>query len=130
MSESSRAFQLDAPSSAAAAGAGRGGKAAPSGGGGSVPFYRLFAFADGADAALMSLGALGAVANGAALPLMTVLFGRLIDAFGGAATTRDVVGRVSGVSLEFVYLAVASAAASFVRKCSPPTPHRHRAPPY
>jgi len=130
MSESSRAFQLDAPSSSAAgAGAGpaRGGKAGPSGG--SVPFYRLFAFADGADAALMSLGALGAVANGAALPLMTVLFGRLIDAFGGAATTRDVVGRVSGVSLEFVYLAVASAAASFLRKCSPPTPHRHRAPP-
>ncbi|OEL38322.1 hypothetical protein BAE44_0000660 [Dichanthelium oligosanthes] len=126
MSESSRAFQLDAPSSAAGAGDhGRGGgKAGPSGagtsGGGSVPFYRLFAFADGADAALMSLGALGAVANGAALPLMTVLFGRLIHAFGGAATTRGVVARVSGVSLQFVYLAVASAAASFVRKCSPP----------
>ncbi|RLN29684.1 ABC transporter B family member 21 [Panicum miliaceum] len=114
MSESSRAFQLDAPSSSAVgAGAGRGGKAGPSGAGVSVPFFRLFAFADGADAALMSLGALGAVANGAALPLMTVLFGRLIDAFGGAAATRDVVGRVSGVSLEFVYLAVASAAASF-----------------
>ncbi|PAN17166.1 hypothetical protein PAHAL_3G110300 [Panicum hallii] len=120
MSESSRAFQLDGPSSSAVGtGDGRGGKAGPSGAGGtsggSVPFYRLFAFADGADAALMSLGALGAVANGAALPLMTVLFGRLIDAFGGAATTRDVVGRVSGVSLEFVYLAVASAAASFVQ---------------
>lgn len=127
MSESSRAFQLDAPSSAAA-GDGRGGKASPTGGGaigGSVPFFRLFAFADAADAALMSLGALGAVANGAALPLMTVLFGRLIDAFGGAAATTDVVRRVSGVSLDFVYLAVASAAASFVRKCSPPT-HRHR----
>ncbi|RCV15411.1 hypothetical protein SETIT_3G054200v2 [Setaria italica] len=115
MSESSRAFQLDAPSSAATAGDGRGGKAGPSGAGGSVPFYRLFAFADGADAALMSLGALGAVANGAALPLMTVLFGRLIDAFGGAATTSDVVRRVSGVSLQFVYLAVASASASFVQ---------------
>ncbi|CAN6349641.1 unnamed protein product [Urochloa humidicola] len=114
MSESSRAFQLDAPSSAA------GGKAGPSsgtggGGGGSVPFHRLFAFADGADAALMSAGALGAVANGAALPLMTVLFGRLIHAFGGAATAGDVVARVSAVSLQFVYLAVASAAASFVQ---------------
>ncbi|CAL5097082.1 unnamed protein product [Urochloa decumbens] len=118
MSESSRAFQLDAPSSAAGAGDARGGKAGPSSGGagtGSVPFYRLFAFADGADAALMSAGALGAVANGAALPLMTVLFGRLIHAFGGAATSRDVVARVSGVSLQFVYLAVASAAASFVQ---------------
>ena len=126
MSESSRAFQLDAPSSSAAgAGAGpaRGGKAGPSGG--SVPFYRLFAFADGADAALMSLGALGAVANGAALPLMTVLFGRLIDAFGGAAaTTRDVVGRVSGVSLEFVYLAVASAAELAAQALVPARPAR------
>nr|CAB3463843.1 unnamed protein product [Digitaria exilis] len=116
MSESSRAFQLDATSSAATGAEGRrAGKAAGPTGAGTVPFYRLFAFADGADAALMSLGALGAVANGAALPLMTVLFGRLIDAFGGAATTRDVVSRVSGVSLQFVYLAVASAAASFVQ---------------
>ncbi|CAN6331337.1 unnamed protein product [Urochloa humidicola] len=117
MSESSRAFQLDAPSSAA--GDARGGKAGASGADagstGSVPFYRLFAFADGADAALMSLGAVGAVANGAALPLMTVLFGRLIHAFGGAATSRDVLARVSAVSLQFVYLAVASAAASFVQ---------------
>lgn len=80
-----------------------------------MPFYRLFAFADGADAALMALGALGALANGAALPLMTVLFGRLIDAFGGAASARGVAARVAGVSLQFVYLAVASAAASFVQ---------------
>ncbi|WVZ96174.1 hypothetical protein U9M48_041843 [Paspalum notatum var. saurae] len=121
MSESSRAFQLDAPSSSSSAAGDerRAAKAAAAsgggGGGGSVPFYRLFAFADGADAALMALGALGAVANGAALPLMTVLFGRLIDAFGGAATTRDVVARVAGVSLQFVYLAVASAVASFVQ---------------
>nr|CAB3460131.1 unnamed protein product [Digitaria exilis] len=116
MSESSRAFQLDATSSASGGGGdGRARKGVAIAAAGSVPFYRLFAFADGADAALMSLGAFGAVANGAALPLMTVLFGRLIDAFGGAATTRDVVSRVSGVSLQFVYLAVASAAASFVQ---------------
>ncbi|GJN36122.1 hypothetical protein PR202_gb24960 [Eleusine coracana subsp. coracana] len=119
MSESSRAFELNAPSSSSAADE-RGGKAkakvAGDGRGGSVAFHRLFAFADGADAALMSLGAVGAVANGAALPLMTVLFGRLIDAFGGAAAPGDVLRRVSAVSLDFVYLAVASAAASFIRK--------------
>ncbi|KAL6594655.1 hypothetical protein ACP70R_048393 [Stipagrostis hirtigluma subsp. patula] len=120
MSESSRAFELNAPSSSSGAGDGHGGKAGArvgggGGGGGSVPFHRLFAFADGADAALMAFGALGAVANGAALPFMTVLFGRLIDAFGGAAGAHDVVGRVSQVSLEFVYLAIASAAASFVQ---------------
>jgi ATP-binding cassette subfamily B (MDR/TAP) protein 1 len=126
MSESSRAFHLDAPSSSSSAAAAgdhhHHGKPASAttagggGGGGSVPFHRLFAFADGADAALMSLGTLGALANGAAMPLMTVLFARLIDSFGGATDTRDVVARVSNVSLQFLYLAVASAVASFVRK--------------
>jgi ATP-binding cassette subfamily B (MDR/TAP) protein 1 len=122
MSESSRAFHLDAPSSSSSAAAAgdhhHHGKpaSATTAGGGSVPFHRLFAFADGADAALMSLGTLGALANGAAMPLMTVLFARLIDAFGGATDTRDVVARVSNVSLQFLYLAVASAVASFVRK--------------
>uniref|UniRef100_A0A0E0FZP3 Uncharacterized protein n=1 Tax=Oryza nivara TaxID=4536 RepID=A0A0E0FZP3_ORYNI len=53
----------------------------------------------------MALGTLGAVANGVALPFMTVLFGNLIDA----------VNRVSMVSLEFIYLAIASSVASFVR---------------
>ncbi|KAF0923152.1 hypothetical protein E2562_003366 [Oryza meyeriana var. granulata] len=124
MSESSRAFGVNASSSSAAGGdavAGTGGgngrskKGDDGGGGGSVAFHRLFAFADGTDAALMLLGTLGAVANGAALPFMTVLFGGLIDAFGGAAGARDVVARVSEVSLEFIYLAIASAAASFIQ---------------
>jgi len=81
-----------------------------------VPFHKLFAFADSTDVALMLLGALGAVTNGAAMPFMTVLFGNLIDAFGGALSIHDVVNRVSMVSLEFIYLAIASAVASFVRK--------------
>ncbi|CAO2192855.1 unnamed protein product [Urochloa humidicola] len=80
-----------------------------------VPFHKLFAFADSTDAALMVLGALGAVANGAAMPFMTVLFGNLIDAFGGAMSIHDVVERVSNVSLQFIYLALASAVASFVQ---------------
>ncbi|CAD6231756.1 unnamed protein product [Miscanthus lutarioriparius] len=80
-----------------------------------VPFHKLFAFADSTDVALMLLGALGAVANGAAMPFMTVLFGNLIDAFGGALSIHDVVNRVSMVSLEFIYLAIASAVASFVQ---------------
>lgn len=90
-----------------------------------VPFHKLFAFADSTDVALMLLGALGAVANGAAMPFMTVLFGNLIGAFGGALSIHDVVNRVSMVSLEFIYLAIASAVASFVRKfTSCVTPHQ------
>ncbi|KAH0462510.1 hypothetical protein IEQ34_010085 [Dendrobium chrysotoxum] len=78
-----------------------------------VPFYKLFSFADPIDVLLMILGSVGALANGAALPLMTVLFGNLIQSFGGAKDNHDVVHRVSKVSLEFVYLAVGSGLASF-----------------
>ena len=85
----------------------RGERAASASASARVPFHKLFAFADKTDAALMALGTLGTVANGAALPFMTVLFGNLIDA----------VNRVSMVSLEFIYLAIASSVASFVRKC-------------
>lgn len=128
MSESSRAFGVNASSSSSGGGGGGeavAGTTGKNGGGGSVAFHRLFAFADGTDAALMLLGTLGAVANGAALPFMTVLFGGLIDAFGGAAG-GDVVARVSEVSLQFIYLAVASAAASFIRKCAAPRHHLTR----
>ncbi|XP_017699893.2 ABC transporter B family member 21-like [Phoenix dactylifera] len=78
-----------------------------------VPFYKLFAFADSTDIILMVLGTAGAVANGLALPLMTVLFGDLVDSFGGAADVHDVVHRVSKVALEFVYLAIGTGVASF-----------------
>ncbi|TVU21321.1 hypothetical protein EJB05_30949 [Eragrostis curvula] len=91
------------------------GEAAAAGATTRVPFHRLFAFADCTDVTLMLLGALGAVANGAAMPFMTVLFGNLIDAFGGALSIHDVVNRVSMVSLEFIYLAIFSAVASFVQ---------------
>ncbi|CAM0882012.1 unnamed protein product [Alopecurus aequalis] len=40
-----------------------------------VPLYRMFAFADRTDAALMAVGAASAVANGMAQPLMTFIFG-------------------------------------------------------
>ncbi|THU64470.1 hypothetical protein C4D60_Mb01t26800 [Musa balbisiana] len=53
-----------------------------------VPFYRLFSFADSMDVILIVLGSLGALGNGLALPLMTVLFGDLIQSFGGASDTH------------------------------------------
>ncbi|KAJ6808791.1 ABC transporter B family member 11-like isoform X1 [Iris pallida] len=80
-----------------------------------VPFYRLFAFADPHDRLLMIAGSIGAVANGAALPLMTVLFGDLIQSFGGASRNDEVVHRVSKVCIKFVYLAIGTAVASFLQ---------------
>jgi ATP-binding cassette, subfamily B (MDR/TAP), member 1 len=66
---------------------------------GVVGLHRLFRFADGADAALMAAGAAGAVASGVAQPLMTLVFGEVVDAFG-SASRHDVLHRVSGVCLE------------------------------
>lgn len=63
----------------------------------SIPFYKLFSFADSLDLALMFVGTIGAVGNGMATPLMTVIFGNLIDAFGGTTNPKEVVHDVSKV---------------------------------
>ncbi|XP_073064615.1 LOW QUALITY PROTEIN: ABC transporter B family member 4 [Primulina eburnea] len=80
----------------------------------SVPFYKLFAFADSTDKFLMIAGSIGAIGNGLCLPLMTILFGELIDSFG-ENTTSDTVSVVSKVALKFVYLAVGCGAAAFLQ---------------
>jgi ATP-binding cassette subfamily B (MDR/TAP) protein 1 len=67
---------------------------------GRVPLYRLFAFADRTDALLMAVGAVMAVANGMAQPIMTFIFGDVIDAFGSSASP-DVLHRVVKVRATF-----------------------------
>ncbi|XP_062212545.1 ABC transporter B family member 4-like isoform X2 [Phragmites australis] len=76
-----------------------------------VPLHRLFAFADRMDAALMAVGAAAAVANGMAQPLMTFIFGDVIDAFGSTASS-GVLHRVIKVIMNFVYLAIGAGLAS------------------
>lgn len=81
----------------------------------SVPFYKLFAFADSTDIMLMAAGTVGAVGNGLCLPLMTLLFGEMIDSFGQNQMDNDVVRSVSKVALKFVYLGLGAAVASFLQ---------------
>ncbi|KAK7392183.1 hypothetical protein VNO78_20613 [Psophocarpus tetragonolobus] len=80
-----------------------------------VPFHRLFSFADSTDILLMVVGTLGAIGNGLGLPLMTLLFGQMIDSFGSNQGNTNVVEEVSKVSLKFVYLAVGSGMAAFLQ---------------
>ncbi|CAH9069562.1 unnamed protein product [Cuscuta epithymum] len=80
-----------------------------------VPFYKLFAFADSTDVALMAVGTIAAVANGLSLPFMTLLFGDVTDAFGQTQSNNGVVHAVSKVALKFVYLALGSGLASFLQ---------------
>ncbi|XP_047095891.1 ABC transporter B family member 11-like [Lolium rigidum] len=62
----------------------------------------------------MVAGAAGAVANGVSQPLMTLLFGDVIEAFG-SASRHDVLHRVSEVCLKFFYLAIGSWFACFLQ---------------
>ncbi|KAG0470606.1 hypothetical protein HPP92_017306 [Vanilla planifolia] len=82
---------------------------------GMVPFHRLFSLADATDIALMTIGTLGAVANGLVLPLTTLFFGDLINSFGRATDIQNVVHQVSKEALKFIYLAVGAGIASFLQ---------------
>ncbi|CAM6099091.1 unnamed protein product [Calypogeia fissa] len=73
-----------------------------------VSLRKLFEFADGIDVLLMIVGSIGAIGAGVAQPLMTLLFGELINAFGQnyATSTHRLVHEVNKVVLDFVYLGI------------------------
>ncbi|KAJ8632463.1 hypothetical protein MRB53_025799 [Persea americana] len=83
-----------------------------------VPFYKLFSFADSTDVLLMIVGTVAAAANGVATPLMTILFGQLMDSFGQTPDPHEIVDKISKVSLRFVYLGLGSGVASFFQVVS------------
>ncbi|XP_023732609.1 ABC transporter B family member 21 [Lactuca sativa] len=78
-----------------------------------VPYHKLFAFADYTDYVLMVVGTITAIGGGINMPLQTLLFGELIDTFGGTTDKNAIVHEVSKVSLKYVYLALGSGAAAF-----------------
>uniref|UniRef100_A0A6N2K579 ABC transmembrane type-1 domain-containing protein n=1 Tax=Salix viminalis TaxID=40686 RepID=A0A6N2K579_SALVM len=59
-----------------------------------VAFHKLFTFADRLDVVLMIIGTLSAIANGLSQPLMTLIFGQLINSFG-ASDRSNIVKEVS-----------------------------------
>lgn len=62
-----------------------------------VPFHKLFAFADSFDILLMILGTVGAIGNGLGFPIMTILFGDVIDVFGQNQNSSDVSDKIAKV---------------------------------
>ncbi|KAL5577121.1 hypothetical protein UlMin_018820 [Ulmus minor] len=70
-----------------------------------ISFYKLFLFADRLDVVLMIVGTVAAMANGASQPLMTLIFGQLVNSFGSTEPSQ-VLDEVSKVALNFLYLAV------------------------
>jgi ATP-binding cassette, subfamily B (MDR/TAP), member 1 len=88
---------MDAAAAAAAKGRDGHGEEKEGGHGKRVSFTGMFRYADRTDLLLMLVGTLAALANGVSQPLMTVIFGDMIDAFGGA-TSGNVLHRVNKVS--------------------------------
>ncbi|CAL2226471.1 unnamed protein product [Prunus armeniaca] len=80
-----------------------------------VPYYKLFSFADSLDYLLMSVGTISAIGNGVCMPLMTIIFGNVVNSFGGTENNKEVVDAVSKVALKYVYLGVGAASASFLQ---------------
>ncbi|XP_047066514.1 ABC transporter B family member 4-like [Lolium rigidum] len=74
----------------------------------------MFRYAGGTDLLLMLVGTVAALANGMSQPLLTIVFGDVIDAFGGA-TTANVLQRVNKAVLKFVYLGIGAAVVSFLQ---------------
>jgi len=67
-----------------------------------VPFYKLFSFADRLDVTLMIIGTISAMANGFANPLMTLLLGKVINAFG-SSNQSEVLNQVSKVFINILH---------------------------
>nr|KYP57754.1 ABC transporter B family member 4 [Cajanus cajan] len=81
-----------------------------------VPFYKLFSFADSWDYLLMLVGTISAVGNGISMPLMTILIGDAVDAFGGNVDNKQVVvHEVSKASLKFASIGAGAFLAAFLQ---------------
>ncbi|RDX91485.1 ABC transporter B family member 11, partial [Mucuna pruriens] len=82
-----------------------------------VPLYKLFSFSDPLDHLLMFVGTIGAIGNGISLPLMTLIFGNMINAFGGSKNSNQVVDEVSKVGqfLQFMATFIGGFVVAFIK---------------
>eukprot|EP00250_Pteridium_aquilinum_P022329 c25352_g1_i4 orf=3-1601(-) len=71
-----------------------------------VPFHKLFSYADAWDYILMIVGALAAGAHGASLPVFFIYFSKLLQTIGGANQYSSFVHDVTQDCLNFVYLSL------------------------
>jgi len=62
-----------------------------------VPYYKLFSFADSSDYLLMLVGTVSAVGNGITKASTNIVMGEAIDAFTQNGNTKHVVHEVSKV---------------------------------
>eukprot|EP00178_Gracilaria_changii_P015844 TRINITY_DN444_c7_g1_i1.p1 TRINITY_DN444_c7_g1~~TRINITY_DN444_c7_g1_i1.p1 ORF type:complete len:1288 (-),score=283.32 TRINITY_DN444_c7_g1_i1:6972-10835(-) len=87
-----------------------------------VPFKELFAYATPAEMRYMYVSMPAAAVHGVILPLFTIVFGGVIDAFGGtddtgenAVAINEITAEVGGIAKWFLVLAAVAFVASFLQ---------------
>ena len=87
----------------------------------SLPYTKLYQYANQGDILLMLLGTLCAMINGAALPLMTIAFGDILNAFIFYVPTADGKAALEKSANEsvlfFVWIGIAAFVASYGQLC-------------
>eukprot|EP01018_Ginkgo_biloba_P034173 Gb_33057 [translate_table: standard] len=79
-----------------------------------LPFHKLLSFADVYDLALIFVGTVGAVGNGAALPLYIVTFGYFMNGFGQNIDDKQAMAdAISKYTVYIVYVGILIFAASW-----------------
>ncbi|KAI3980190.1 hypothetical protein MKX01_033331 [Papaver californicum] len=78
----------------------------------SVPYYKLFSYADRYDMLMMLVGTISSIASGMGMPLLMIMLGQVIDSFG----SPDKINAVNKVALKTLYLGVSIGIATFMRK--------------
>lgn len=89
-----------------------------------VPFLQLFAYATNAELYYMIISIPAAIAHGTILPLFTIIFGSVIDIFGGTDNVqgstdfvdiKKITGEVGGIAKWFLVLAAVAFVTSFLQ---------------
>lgn len=63
----------------------------------SISYYKLYSLADRTDYVLLIVGTISAISNGISLPMSTVFFGDMVNAFGMNVNIRNIAHAVSKV---------------------------------
>jgi ABC-type multidrug transport system fused ATPase/permease subunit len=80
-----------------------------------VGFFKLqYTFANKADIALITFACLGSVIAGAAMPLISLLLGKVINQFNGTIEVSSVPGLVKGLITNFILAGIAILIGSFM----------------
>ncbi|KAI3864925.1 hypothetical protein MKW92_005942 [Papaver armeniacum] len=79
-----------------------------------VPFYMLFSFADRYDVLMMFVGTISSMGSGIGMPILMLLVGQYIDAFG-TSDPSTIVPYVLKITLKGIYLGIGVGIATFIQ---------------